>query len=464
MTVPGSEDIPTTRLARTARIGGLAASQTAKYAGTRAANVGRPQSQRKLALDRRHLEAADQLLAVLGTMKGPAMKLGQILSFVDLGMIPADVRPQFQQRLATLCNAAPPIGMAKMEPVLEKALGAPVSRIFRRLDPNPIGIASIGQVYRATMWDGREVAVKVQYPRIVSATRADMKNLAFMLRRAGSLLPGLDTEALAAELSDRVLEELDYSQEAKNHQELAASFAGHPFIMVPPLVAELSGPQVVVTELVEGADFEALCAQSQEQRDRAGEILVRFYFGSMLRLSRFSGDPHPGNIKVPPDGRIAFFDFGSFKQLDARMVGIILGSMRAVDEGRPDDALRIFVDERILDRPDRVSADLLERYFYSVFGWMLEDAVTTMTPDVASNAVLQFFNPARDEAEAIRGQRLPTEWALMARTAFSTTALLGQLGATGNWNRLLREWTSEQPQRTPLGQLDDDFFDGRLAG
>src|SRR5438552_96673 len=117
MTQDPPEDIPTTRFARTARIGGLAASQTARYAGTRTANVARSPSQRRLALDRRHLEAADQLLAVLGTMKGPAMKLGQILSFVDLGMIPADVRPQFQQRLATLCDAAPSISMAKMEPV-----------------------------------------------------------------------------------------------------------------------------------------------------------------------------------------------------------------------------------------------------------------------------------------------------------------------------------------------------------
>jgi hypothetical protein len=111
-----------------------------------------------------------------------------------------------------------------------------------------------------------------------------------------------------------------------------------------------------------------------------------------------------------------------------------------------------------------VSADLLERYFHSVFGWMLEDAVTTVTPEVASNAVLQFFTPARDDAEAIRGQRLPTEWALLARKAFSTTALLGQLRATANWNSLLREWTSEQPRRTPLGQLDDHFFADRPAG
>jgi predicted unusual protein kinase regulating ubiquinone biosynthesis (AarF/ABC1/UbiB family) len=453
-----SGDIPASRLGRTARIGGLAASQTAKYAGTRAANVTRPRHQRKLAIERRHLQAADQILAVLGTMKGPAMKIGQLLSFVDLGLLPKDVRPHFQRRLATLCDAAPQIPFETMEPVLAASLGTPVTTVFRDFDPAPIGIASIGQVYRATTLDGRDVAVKVQYPKIVAAAKADLKNLSILLRFAKGLAPSVDMHSLGAELTGRFLEELDYTREAASHRELADAFAGHPFIVVPAPVEELCGPQVIVTEFVEGADFDGLRARPPEDRDRAGEILVRFYFGSLFHLGRFSGDPHPGNLKLLPDGRLAFFDFGSFKVLDERMLGIVRGTLRAVAEGRGADAVSLLADEGILFRPDRVGAEQALGYFYDTCGWFLEDEALTMTPRVASEAILQSLAPATDYREEMRGQDLPVEWALLVRTVVSAMALLGQLTATANWHRIAREWVYGDPPATELGQLEADFF------
>jgi predicted unusual protein kinase regulating ubiquinone biosynthesis (AarF/ABC1/UbiB family) len=455
---PKSADIPATRVARSAKLGGLAASQTVKYAGMRAANVARPPHKRKLAIERRHLQAADQILAVLGTMKGPAMKIGQLLSFVDLGLLPRDVQPRFQERLAALCEDAPRIPWSRMEPVLADALGMPVATAFRELDTEPIGTASIGQVYRATTHDGRDVAVKVQYPKIVAAAKADMKNLAVMLRVAKSVAPSIDMGALAVELSARFIEELDYVKEAANTRDLASAFAGHPFIAVPAPVLELCGPTVLVTEFVEGGDFAAMCAEPQDVRDRAGEIIVRFFFGSLFRLGRFSGDPHPGNVKLLADGRLAFLDFGSFKRLDGRMLRIVTDTISAVAENRAEDAIEVLGREGVVVRPDRLAIDDLIGYFYDTLGWFLEPGPMTMTPRVASEAILQSLAPATDYGSAMRDQDLPVEWALVVRTTIATMALLGQLRATADWHAIGREWFYDGSPATELGEQEAAYF------
>lgn len=451
-------DIPATRVARSAKLGGLAAGQTVRYAGTKAANVARPRHKRQVAIERRHLQAADQILAVLGTMKGPAMKLGQMLSFVDLGLLPPEVQPRFQQRLAALCDDAPQIPWARMEPVLADALQLPVAKAFAELDPEPIGTASIGQVYRARTHDGRDVAVKVQYPKIVAAARADMKNLSIMLRLAKSIAPSVDMNRLATELTDRFIEELDYIREAANTREIAAAFAGHPFLMVPAPVLELCGPQVLVTEYVEGSDFAGLCAAEPDVRDRAGEMIVRFFFGSLFRLGRFSGDPHPGNVKLLPDGRLAFLDFGSFKRLDPALLAMITGAFGALIDGRPEDALEQFAQHGILTRPEQVSADDLTGYVYDTCAWFLDPGVSTMTPRVASEAILASLAPVAEHDAILRGQDLPVEWALVVRTVISTMALLGQLHATADWSGIGREWILGDPPVTELGRLEAAYW------
>lgn len=463
MTVAASRDIPTSRLGRSARIGGLAAGQTARYASTAAANVTRPRERRKIALERRHLQAADQILAVLGTMKGPVMKIGQLLAFIDLGVLPEDVRPHFQRRLATLCDAAPQIPWTTMEPVLADALGTPVARAFREFDPEPIGIASIGQVYRATLPDGRDVAVKVQYPRVVAAANADLKNLTLLLRFAKPLAPGIDMEGLGTELAARFGEELDYVAEAANHRLIADAFAGHPFLVVPEPIDDLCGPRVIVTEYVAGRDFDALCAEPEDARDRAGEQLVRFYFGSLFRLGFFSGDPHPGNLRLLADGRLAFFDFGSFKALDGPTHEVILDVLRAGAEGRGDDLVSILAARGILFRPDRVGAEQALGYFHDTCGWFLSDTHVPITPRTATEAILQSIAPSTDYRDEMQGQQIPSEWALLVRTTVSSMALLGQLRAGANWHRIMREWVYGDPPETDLGRLDADYWAGRTG-
>ena len=218
--------------------------------GTRAANVTRSEDKAQAALDRRQLETAEQIVAVLGTMKGAAMKLGQVMSFLDVGLVPEEFREEFQEKLAELRDAAPKVSFKEMKKVIEDEYDEPLDEVFETFDPVPIAAASIGQVYKARMPDGRDVAVKVQYPGVASAVRADMQNLGMILRLMKRVAPGLDPKALGDEIRSRIDEELDYELEAANQRTLARIFRGHPFIVVPDVVTRLSRERVVVSEFV----------------------------------------------------------------------------------------------------------------------------------------------------------------------------------------------------------------------
>src|SRR5207248_2974518 len=213
-----SEKIPTSRVRRTATVASLAASEAVKQFGTRAANVTRGEQAAEQAMARRQLETAKQIVAALGTMKGAAMKLGQVMSFLDVGLVAEEHRDEFQRELAKLRDAAPTVSFKQMRRVIEDDLEEPIEEVFASFEQEPIAAASIGQVYRARLHDGRAVAVKVQYPGIKDVVRADLKNLGLVLRVAARFAPGLDTKEIAQEITERVTEELDYELEASNHR------------------------------------------------------------------------------------------------------------------------------------------------------------------------------------------------------------------------------------------------------
>src|SRR5689334_779455 len=264
-------------------------------------NVTRNDEEAQKALARRQLETAEQIVAALGTMKGAAMKLGQVMSFLDVGLVPEEFREQFQAKLAELRDAAPKVSFKDMKKVIEQEYSEPIDDVFETFDPVPVAAASIGQVYKARLDDGRDVAVKVQYPGVGAAVRADMQNLGMILRLMKSIAPGLDVKDTAEEIRSRIGDELDYELEATNQRALARIYRGHPFIHVPEVVNGLTREKVMVSEFVAGVGFDTLKETDQETRDRVGEIVFRFYFGCMYRHRQFSGDPHPGNFLLLPD-------------------------------------------------------------------------------------------------------------------------------------------------------------------
>src|SRR5215203_6206108 len=293
--MPEERRPPTSRLSRSARLGGLVAGQSARWVGTRAANVVRSPERADAATGDRAAALARELVEQLGQMRGAAMKVGQVLSTIDFTALPEDERENFKQTLAKLRDDVPPLPFRQVAKLLREELGEQPSDVFAEFEEEAFAAASIGQVHRAVTVDGRAVAVKVQYPGVAEAVDTDLRNLTLLLPLIKRLAPGMDVKALAAELRERVGEELDYEIEAQNHRAVARAWRGHPFVHVPAVDTRLSSRRLLVTELLNGKRFEEVKALDEPTRDRFGEIVFRFFFGTLLHLRRCSGDPHPGN-------------------------------------------------------------------------------------------------------------------------------------------------------------------------
>jgi predicted unusual protein kinase regulating ubiquinone biosynthesis (AarF/ABC1/UbiB family) len=457
------DKIPTSRVGRTAKIGGLAAGQAIRQAGTRAANVARSDERATAALERRHIEAAEQIVAALGTMKGAAMKVGQVMSFLDVGLVPEEYREEFQRKLGALRDAAPTVSFKDMRKVIEEELEDPLKEVFDEFEQEPIAAASIGQVYRARLYDGREVAVKVQYPGVAAAVRADMQNLGLILRLAKRIAPGMDPKAIGTEIRDRIHEELDYELEAQNQRALARIFRGHPFIMVPDVVTRLSRERVLVTEYVHGTGFEDLKGYPQAERDRFGEILFRFYFSCLYRHHQFSGDPHPGNSLLLDDGRFAFFDFGLFKKMPPGTVELEIAVQRAVIEGDAEEVMRIGGETGFLPQPEKFKPDRVLEHFRAATSWYTIDEEIQLTPEWATQVLIDMGDPRSEYFGQMRHEAAPPDHIFGRRMEVLTLAVIAQLYARGNFHRIAREWFYNDPPSTDLGRQEADFYARAVA-
>jgi predicted unusual protein kinase regulating ubiquinone biosynthesis (AarF/ABC1/UbiB family) len=392
-------------------------------------------------------------------MRGAAMKVGQTLSAVDLGMVPEEVRPEFQEILATLQQHAEPVSFRAIQKVVEEDLGEKLSDAFADFSPEPIAAASIGQVHRATLADGREVAVKVQYPGIAEAIHADMQNLRLGLKLLSVIAPGIDTGAIAGEIRERITEELDYELEASNHREMARAYRGHPFIVVPDVITSLCRERVLVTEFVDGERFVAARDKPQLERDRLGEILVRFYINGPLRHRLLNGDPHPGNSLFLADGRVAFIDFGFFKHLSDADVGQLLASTRATHAGDAQALLDVVAGLGALPPDPALAEPFLENYD-AIFGWLMVDEPLTADPTKTADMMRRYTQMR--SAEGFDGLTLPAEHFVLMRSVFLLIGLLGQLQATNTWLGIAREWLFGDEPVTELGRAEAEFFAGRF--
>src|SRR4051812_24276186 len=321
MTPPAENDppdagrMPKGRLARTARVGGLVTGQGLRWAGMRTANRVRSPERAAEARDERTAATVRELVEQLGRMRGAAMKVGQLFSMIELDGLPEEQRTELESKLATLRDDVPPVPFTKLEKLMRKELGGPLSSVFASFDERAFAAASIGQVHRATTLDGEEVVVKVQYPGVAEAVDSDLRSATLLLPLIKRLAPGLDARPLFAELRERIGEELDYELEAQHQRRVGRLFRGHPFIQVPRVRTDLATRRVLVSEFVAGERFDAVRALDQAQRDRYGEIVFRFFFGLLYRRGIALGDPHPGNYLLRPDGRVAFLDYGLVRDL-----------------------------------------------------------------------------------------------------------------------------------------------------
>src|SRR3954452_18535991 len=457
----GDESIPSGRIQRTAKVGQAIGSSGARYAGTRARNLVRSNDERASELEKRHLETAAKMVDTLGQLKGAAMKIGQLASFIDTEFLPPEYRELYQDKLAGLRSEAPPMPWKKVRQVLEEEWDEPPEELFEDFEQEAAAAASIGQVHRATLPDGRKVAVKIQYPGVAKALHADMQNAGMIMRLAKALAPGLDAKAAAEELKTRVLEELDYEYEAQNQRTFARAYRGHPFIYVPDVVTRLSRSRVLVSEWVEGMGFEDVKALPQSERDRFGEIVYRFCFGSIYHLRHFNADAHPGNYVWMEDGRVAFLDFGMTKQLDDDQIELEIVAIRAVLDDDPERLREALADLGFLSKPKRVEAERLMEHVRAVGGWYLEDREVRIDSEYVMGVMTAISDPRSEFYAVMRRENLPANELMGRRMEFGVLAVLGQLEAERNWMRIGSEWWFDDEPATELGREERDYFESR---
>jgi predicted unusual protein kinase regulating ubiquinone biosynthesis (AarF/ABC1/UbiB family) len=457
--------IPTGRFRRTAKVGGLLGGEVARAYAGKAANLGRSPAARRDADGRRRLQATNRVVEVLGQMKGPAMKVAQMASVWDMWGLPPDEQEQLQAKLGELRAQAPQVAFKEMRKVIEQDLGDRIENVFAEFEPDAAAAASIGQVYRARLHDGRHVAVKVQYPHVAGTVRADLQNLGLVLRAAKRFAPGLDPASVADELRERISEELDYEHEAQAQRTFARRWRGHPFIVIPDVITSLCRARVLVTEWIDGLDFEQIKLASQTTRDRVAEIVIRFFFGSLYRFGQFSGDPQPGNFLLTPDGRVAFLDFGMTKQVPRSRVTSELAVLRA---GLEEDALSAHAGLAALgffeaDDPRFDPSHVLD-HVRALNAWYASDEPVTLTPQYVTCLLAHAGDPRSPYWDLMRNETLPAESLLASRMQAMALATVGQLNPRANWHRIMSEWICGAAPSSALGVAEAEFFTARGLG
>jgi predicted unusual protein kinase regulating ubiquinone biosynthesis (AarF/ABC1/UbiB family) len=426
-------------VARTAKLGSLPVG----FAGRAAAGWAR----RLSGSDRGEVAVematrnADQLFAVLGELKGGAMKLGQALSVYE-ALIPNELSEPYHQALIKLQAAAPAMPAKDVHRVLAEQLGRAWPQRFREFDADNAHAASIGQVHRAVWHDGREVAVKIQYPGADQALLSDLRTLRRLAWLLQKIAPGADVRALLGEITERMAEELDYAAEADHQRTFAAALADDPRLRVPKVVA--SAPKVIISEWLDGTPLSefarrpAADSAEVELRNRIGGIMFELQFSSPARVGLVHCDPHHGNFRLLPDGRIGMLDFGAVTAMPGgipRSLGRLLW-LAADDRG--EEFLAAARAEGFVGRADQVTAE---------DAMALLGAFTTVVRDEQFH-----FNRAFMQAEGARltdihgdfrtaqSANLPPQYLMFVRTVVGWISILAQIDCTVATREILRTW------------------------
>lgn len=441
------------RTAEMARVGGRVGR---RYAAHRARKVF-ASAERRDELDRAfEMQTAADVTAALGNMKGALMKLGQMASYLDDGL-PESMR----EALATLQSDAPPMSPHLAAETIERELGLPPEKLFEEWDEVPIAAASIGQVHRAITLDGRPVAVKVQYPGVDDAIKADLDNSDLLFNAMSLVYPGFEAGPLVAELRDRLVEELDYRLEAENQKLFADYYDGHPFIRVPKVVGEMSTSRILTTELASGARLADVLEWTPHEKTLAAESIYRFVFRSIYRLHAFNGDPHPGNYLFNPGGRVTFLDFGLVKKWDRLDIDLFEAMVKTIAFDHDGAAFKAVIERANILKPGSgMSDEEVFEYFGQFYLPVLRDEPFTFTHEFARRTVQRLL---MSDGPVSKFGNVPPNAVIIQRINVGLYSILADLDATANWRRIAEElwpFTDAGPS-TPLGEEEHRWLQSR---
>ncbi|GAB2765970.1 ABC1 kinase family protein [Amycolatopsis magusensis] len=382
-------------------------------------------------------KAAEQLFEVLGTLKGGAMKFGQALSVFEAA-VPDEMAAPYREALTKLQSAAPPMPARQTHRVLAEQLGRSWRERFTEFSDEPAASASIGQVHRAVWHDGREVAVKVQYPGADEALRSDLRQLQRLSRVFQAFVPGTDVKPLLAELADRMDEELDYRSEAENQRGFAKAFDGDDQVLVPKVVA--SAPKVVVTEWISGTPLARIIADgTTEQRNEAGRLLAEFHYSSPVRAHLLHSDPHPGNFMLLPDGRLGVIDFGAVARLPHGAPPMLGAIMRLALDGESVKLLEAMRQEGFV-RPGTTLDPADVQAYLAPFVVPLTTERFHFTRRWAQQQAGRLGDTRSQDFRTGRSLNLPPNWLLIHRVTAGAVGILCQLDAELALRSIVEHW------------------------
>ena len=380
---------------------------------------------------------AEQLFQVLGQLKGGAMKFGQALSVFEAAL-PEEIAAPYRAALTKLQEAAPPLPAAVVHRVLERELGTDWRDCFTSFDDHPAAAASIGQVHRAVWTDGREVAVKIQYPGAGPALLSDLRQLSRVARMFSMLAPGLDVKPLLAELQERVAEELDYRLEAESQQTFADAYDGDEEIRIPHVVAGTE--HVLVTEWMEGIPLSKIIREgTPEQRDRATLLLARFLFSGPVLAGLLHADPHPGNFRLLPDGRLGVIDFGAVNRLPdgaPEPIGVIA---RLALDGQADEVLARLRQEGFVKPNIKVDAQAVLDYVLPLLE-PVDQPTFRFSREWLRAQAMRLGDPRSPANQLGRQLNLPPSYLLIHRVTMGTIGVLCQLGGEAPFRSEMERW------------------------
>ena len=381
-------------------------------------------------VDARNARALKQ---TLGQLKGPLMKVAQMFATV-----PDLLPPEFAQELAELQTNAPPMAPSFVRRRMAAELGPDWLSRFKTFDLSPTAAASLGQVHRATSLGGRDLAVKLQYPDMLSAVESDLGQLRAMLAVGRQFVTAIDTREMAVEIGERIREELDYEREAKAMALYRAFFAGRDDIVAPEPVPELSTARLLSMEWLEGRGLLSFVETHQDMRNRIARLLFEAWWTPLIRIGVIHGDPHLGNYTFAGEAeRLNLLDFGCIRIFRPSFVGGVVRLYRALiadDREAQAEAYRTWGFKGL--KPELV--ETLNIWARFIYGPLLDDRVRSVADGVSPSAYGR--REAFQVKQALDAQptpvTIPREFVFMDRAAIGLGSAFLRLGAELNWRQL----------------------------